>query len=77
VKYSRKGNNMNESKHKETMNWLKTKITKAIDKDNERAIWSASLTLLEFLVRKSATKVDDLFVLPLIHILRSRLKLHK
>lgn len=66
-----------QEKRKQSMQWLKGKIAKAIDEDNEKEIWSASLTLIELIVRNSATKVDDLFVLPLIHVLRSRLKLHK
>lgn len=56
---------------------FKHTICNAIDWGNTNEIYRIALSIVETAVRESATKIDDIFVLPIIEILRNRLEAEK
>lgn len=56
----------------EKINALVEDIKKATDDQHEKVLWDKALDLVETIVAATPTKIDDIIVVPLIKIIRSR-----
>lgn len=61
-----------KEKAEETVEKLNAFIKSKTDDPGEKEAWNAVCSFIEFMVKKSKTKIDDAVFLPLISVFRNR-----
>lgn len=56
---------------------LSENLQQAIDNEEFTETWILAISILEFIIKKTNTKVDDVIFLPLLEILKKRFNVKK